>query len=150
MLKVTVELWPGGRESERRVLATADIVRVKNGAHADYEVRLHDDVLGDIGTAMLTGYPRFAGSVLDLAARGIAAALAGGNENLPPRPVLPEVPVYKSDGVSYVRMREIPQPARTLFEKRMTGSTCPYIEEDAQPMDCVYAWDWEAFLRGAR
>lgn len=28
MLKVTVELWPGDRESGRRVIATADIGRV--------------------------------------------------------------------------------------------------------------------------
>lgn len=146
---MTVELWPGGRESGRRVLATADIVRVKSGAHADYAMRLHDDVLGDIGTATLTGYPRFAGSVLGLAARAIATALAG-SEALPARPVLPEVTVHKSDGVSYVRMGQIPQPARTLFEKRMTGSTCPVIADDPQPTDCVYAWDWEAFLRGAR
>ncbi|WNC90211.1 hypothetical protein RI103_02285 [Paraburkholderia sp. FT54] len=149
MLKVTVELWPGGRESGRLVIATADIVRVKNGQLADYEVRLHDDVLGDIGTATLTQYPRFAGSVLDLAARAIATALAGGEE-LPPRPILPDVPVHKSGTTPYVRMREIPEPARTLFAKNMFGSTCPYIEEDSEPMGCVYAWDWEAFLSGAR
>jgi hypothetical protein len=149
MLKVTVELWPGGRESGRRVLATADIVRVKNGAHADYEVRLHDDVLGDIGTATLTGYPRFAGSVLDLAARAIATALAG-SEALPARPVLPEVTVHKSGTTPYVRMREIPEPARTLSARNMSSSTCPLIDEDEEPRGCVYAWDWEAFLRGAR
>jgi hypothetical protein len=149
MLKVTVELWPGGREPGRRVLATADIVRVKNGAHADYEVRLHDDVLGDIGTATLTAYPRFAGSVLDLAARAIATALAGC-EALPARPVLQQVTVHKSGTTPYVRIREIPEPARTLFAKNMVSSTCPVIADDPQPTDCVYAWDWEAFLHGAR
>jgi hypothetical protein len=149
MLRVTIELWPGGHESGRRVLATADIGRVKNGAHADYAIRLHDDVLGDIGTATLTGYPRFAGSVLDLAARAIATALAG-NEELPPRPVLPEVTVHKSGTTPYVRMREIPEPARTLFARNMRSSTCPLIEEDEEPRGCVYAWDWEAFLCGAR
>jgi len=29
MLRVTVELWPGGRESGRRVITTADLGRVK-------------------------------------------------------------------------------------------------------------------------
>jgi hypothetical protein len=29
MLKVTVEIWPGGRESGRRTLATADIGRIR-------------------------------------------------------------------------------------------------------------------------
>ena len=149
MLKVTVELWPGGRESSRRVLATADIARVKSGAHADYEVVLHDEVLGDIGAATVHEYPRFAASVWDLVARGIAAALAG-KEELPPRPQLPVVPVHKSGDLPYVRLREIPEPVRTLFARNMACSTCPVIEEDPQPMDCAYAWDWLDFLRGAR
>lgn len=51
MLKVTVEIWPAGRESGRRTLATADIGRIRNGALADYRVKLHEDVQGDIGTA---------------------------------------------------------------------------------------------------
>ncbi|MDH6149552.1 hypothetical protein OKW46_003477 [Paraburkholderia sp. WSM4179] len=149
MLRVTVELWPGGRESGKRLLATADIVRVKSGALADYAIRLYDDVLGDIGTATLTGYPRCAGTVLDLATRAIATALAG-SEQLPPRPVMPEVTVHKSGTTPYVRMREIPEPARTLFARNMRSSTCPLIEEDDEPRGCVYAWDWEDFLRGAR
>lgn len=64
MLKVIVELWPGGRESGRRIIATANIARVKNGALADYEVDLHEDLLGDVGDApTLRGYPRWSASV---------------------------------------------------------------------------------------
>lgn len=55
MLRITVEIFPGGRESSRRVLATADVARVKNGALADYEIVLRDDVLGDVGTGKLIG-----------------------------------------------------------------------------------------------
>jgi len=54
MLRVTVELLPGGSEHGKRVLAHADISKVKSGALADYLVRLCDDVLGDIGTAILS------------------------------------------------------------------------------------------------
>jgi hypothetical protein len=39
MLQVTVESWPGGRESGKRVTSTADICRIANGALADYEAR---------------------------------------------------------------------------------------------------------------
>jgi hypothetical protein len=59
MLRVTVELWPGGRESGSRVLATAKIGRIKNGALADYKVELHEDVQGEIGAATLDDYPRY-------------------------------------------------------------------------------------------
>ena len=46
--------------------------------------------------------------------------------------------------------REIPEPARTLFAKNMSSSTCPLVKEDEEPRGCVYAWDWQAFLEGRR
>lgn len=149
MLRVTVELWPGGCESGRRTLATADIGRVRSGAIADYHVELRDEVLGDVGTAILRKYPRYAASVWDLIARCIAVALAG-QEELPSRPQLPDVPIHRSGKTPFVRIREMPEPARTLFRRNMRLSTRPVIEDDAEPMDCAYAWDWEAFLAGAR
>ena len=154
MLKVIIELWPGGREAGRRVIATADIGRVKDGQLADYEVELQEKLLEHIGVgeiAHVREYPRWSASVWDLVGRCIAAALNGGKEELPPRPVLPEVPVHTSaDGTPYVRMREIPEPARALFAKNMSSSTCPLIKEDEEPRGCVYAWDWQAFLEGRR
>src|ERR1700676_1449590 len=154
MLKVTVELWPGGRESGRRVIATADIVRIKNGVLADYEEELHEALLEDTGVgeiATVRAYPRWSASVWHLVARCIAAALNGGKEELPERPVLPEVPVHTSaDGTPYVRMREIPEPARALFAKNMSSSTCTLIKEDEEPRGGVYAWDCQAFLEGRR
>jgi hypothetical protein len=154
MLRVTVELWPGGQESGRRVIATADIGRIKDGALANYEVELQEKLLEHIGVgeiAHVREYPRWSASVWDLVGRCIAAALNGGKEALPPRPVLPEVPKHTSaDGTPYVCMREIPEPARTLFAKNMSGSTCPLVEEDEEPRGCVYAWDWQAFLEGRR
>ncbi|WP_408336134.1 hypothetical protein [Paraburkholderia sp. RL17-337-BIB-A] len=133
------------------MIGTADIARVKSGALAAYEIELHDELLGDIGTAKLHDYPRYSASVLDLVARGIAAALADGREELPARPVLPEVTVYKSsDGIPYVRLYEIPEPTRTLFLHNLSGSTHSAMAGDPRPMDCAYAWDWEDFLSGGR
>ena len=149
MLKVIVEFWPGGRDNGRRVLATAKIGRVKNGALADYKVELHEDVLGDLGAATLHGYPRFATTIWDLVARAIAIGLTG-KEGLPPRPQPLDVPIRKAGNLAYVRLREIPEPAHSLFRKRLAYSTQPVIEEDAEPMDCAYAWDWLDFLAGAR
>ncbi|CAE6807602.1 hypothetical protein [Paraburkholderia domus] len=149
MLKVTVELWPGGRESGSRVLATAKIGRVKNGALADYKVELLEDVQGEIATATLHDYPRYASTIWDLVARTVAVALTG-KEELPPRPQQLDVPVRISGNTPYVRFREIPEPARSLFKKRMAFSTRPLIDEDPEPMECAYAWDWRDFLDGGR
>ena len=67
MLRVTIELLPGGRESERRVIAAANIARVNDGSPgvlADYRVALNDAVLREVGErATVRHYPRWAGSV---------------------------------------------------------------------------------------
>jgi len=47
MLRVTVELLPGGRTDGRRTLATADIWRTRSGARADYEFEMGEDLLPD-------------------------------------------------------------------------------------------------------
>jgi hypothetical protein len=148
MLKVTVELWPGGRESGSRVLATAKIGRIKSGSLADYKVELSEEQLGKI-CGSLEGYPRYATTLWDLVARAVAVALTG-KEELPPRPQRLDVPVRISGNTPYVRLREIPEPARSLFQKRIVYSTRPVIEEDPMPMDSAYSWDWFDFLSGRR
>ena len=146
MLRVTVELWPGGRETGRRVIATADIGRIRDGALADYEVDLREGLLGEVGdTEHVRSYPRFSASLWDLVARCIAVALNAGREELPPRPTLPDVPMHvrSSDGVRYVRLDEIPEPARTFFEHNLDGSGIP-------AHGCAFAHDWQDFLEGHR
>lgn len=145
MLRITVELLPGGRESGKRVIATADIARVRDGALADYAVVLDDAVLGEVGErAIVRGYPRWASSVWDLVARCLAAALNQGREGLPPRPAQPEVTVRVNDaGFRYVRLDEIPEPARTFFDQALSGSGIP-------DHGCAYAHDWFDFLGGQR
>ena len=145
MLRVTIELLPGGRESGKRVIATADIARVNGGALADYSVALEEAVLGEVGErARVRGYPRWAGSVWDLVARSIAAALNQGREALPPRPAPPVVTVRTNDaGFRYVRLDEIPEPARTFFDQKLAGSGIP-------DHGCAYAHDWFDFLNGER
>lgn len=145
MLWVTVELLPGGRESGKRVIATADIARVEGGALADYRVALEDATLGTVGEpAVVRSYPRWASNVWDLVARCLAASLNQGREALPPRPAQPEVTIRRNDaGLRYVRLDEIPEPARTFFDKALAGSGNP-------EHDCAYAHDWLDFLNGLR
>ncbi|CAB3776233.1 hypothetical protein LMG28614_00173 [Paraburkholderia ultramafica] len=145
MLRVTIELLPGGRESGKRVIATADIARVSDGALANYSVALEEAMLGAVGErARVRGYPRWAGSVWDLVARCLAAALNQGCEALPPRPVPPAVTVRMNEaGFRYVRLDEIPEPARTYFDQKLAGSGIP-------DHGCAFAHDWFDFLNGHR
>jgi hypothetical protein len=148
MLRITVELLPGGQEKEKCVIATAEIARVSDGplgALADYRVALQDAALGETGErAVVRGYPRWAASVWDLVVRGIAAALNPETEALPARPEKPEVTVYTNDaGFRYVRLDEIPEPTRTFFDRKLAGSGIP-------DHGCAYAHDWFDFLNGYR
>jgi len=151
VLKVVVELWPGGNEAGRRVIATAEIARVRNGALADYEVDLEERALGTVGdTAYVRGYARWSATVWDLVARCIVMALHG-KEQLPPMPVLPDVPIHTSaDGRHYVRLREIQEPTRSFFRQNLANSARPLVEDDPQPFDCAHADDWKNFLEGQR
>ncbi|MGU7783267.1 hypothetical protein [Burkholderia sp. PU8-34] len=100
------------------MIATADIRRIKEGALADYEVELREDLLGGVGdTVVVHDYPRLSVSVWDLFARSAAAALNAGREALPPRPTRPNVPVHvrSTDGVRYVRLDQIGEPTRTFL-----------------------------------
>lgn len=110
ILRVTVELLPGGQACPRRVLATANIAKLCSGAVADCRVSLHDVTLGDVcEPAVVSQYPRWAGSVWDLTARCIAAALNQGREELPPRPIKPFVTIHTCEtGLPYVQLCEIP------------------------------------------
>lgn len=137
-------------ESASRVIATGEIKRTaSSGGPGDYTISLQDDTGASLYHGEVVQYPRYASTVWDLVARGIAGALTG-EETLPPRPTALQVPVHVSDGTPYVRFSEIPEPARSLFEKNVQHSTRPIIEDDLTPMDCAYAWDWRDFLGGVR
>ncbi|UIF86109.1 hypothetical protein [Cupriavidus sp. UYPR2.512] len=151
MLRLTVELFPGGRESGRRTLATANIARERSGALADYSIGMNEDLLDDVYTGELKDYPRWSGSIWDLVARAIAVALTG-EEALPKRPAVPDVPIHRSGvpGAAYVRLCEIPEPARTFFVNHIRYETRPIVSEVPDPLDCAHLWEWESFLNGGR
>lgn len=71
---------------------------------------------------------------------------AFGTRDLPePKPLAPVI--HESKGLRYIRTSELPEPARSVFERRMAHSTRPWLPEAP---DAVYAWDFEAFLGGGR
>ena len=145
MLRVTVELIPGGRESGKRTLAVAEIANTGGASMAHYRVELGDELPG-LKHADIREYPRWSASVWDLALRCVAKALYG-EEQLPrrPPPVAKLVPTHTEDGRVYpfVLMVEIPEPARGEFARRMAHSTVPM-------RGAAYLHDWQDFLRGHR
>ena len=149
MLRITIELLPGGREGARRTIAVAELGRTHGKRLGTYHMALNEEPFGLVGQAVLRDYPRYGASIWDLVARGIAVALTG-KEELPPRPTVPEVPIYHVGKVPYVRKSEIPEPARTFFWRSMENSSRPMVESDADPENCAYHWDWEDFLDGRR
>lgn len=148
MLRVTVELVPGGDESRKRVLGTATLENVSGGEIADYDVHVTGEDPVGVRHAVLKRYPRRASSVWDLVLRAVCRTLML-QERPPkrPQPLSRTVPVRTSKtGIPYVRMRKIPEPARTAFARNMAHSTRPVIEEEANPMGCIYAWDFYGWL----
>lgn len=145
MLKITVSLVPGGVGTERK-LGELHISNVDGGALADYQCVPHGDDLPEPVVVHLGRYPRWSASVWDLVARAIAKSLSG-QERLPRRPDPVAVPIHAYGNLQYVRMCEIPEPARSAFDRRMRWSTVPVIPGDG---DCAYSWHWQAFLSGGR
>ena len=152
MLRVTVELWPNGEEQSKSRIATASIGRVRDDSFADYMVSLEKAPLGPVGDAALVlSYPRRGASVWDLVGRCIAAALNGGREELPRRRTLPQVPIHTVGGSpGYVRLHEIPEPARSFFERRLASAGIPLRADDPDPAGCAWAHDRADFIEGLR
>lgn len=145
MLKITISLVPGGVGTERK-LGELHISNVGGGALADYQCVLHGDDLPGPARARVRCYPRWSASVWDLVARAIAKSLSG-QERLHRRPDPVTVPLHAYGNLTYVRMREIQEPARSAFVRRMRWSTLPVIPGEG---DCAYSWDWQAFIGGGR
>ena len=149
MLLITIELLPSGCADGHGALAIAEIGRIQGGRLGRYAVTLREEPFGLAGEGQLSGYPRYSASIWDLVARCIAVGLTG-KEELPARPRIPLVPIHFSDSLAYVRLSEIPEPARALFASNIRNSACPVIAGEPEPTGCAYLWDWEDFLDGRR
>lgn len=89
-------------------------------------------------------YPAPAELVADTGAIVTFLALAAwGATDVPELPSPLDVPVRtEGDGTPVVRLVDIPEPARTAFDRRLQGATVP-------SPDSAYAWDWTRFVEGA-
>jgi hypothetical protein len=81
----------------------------------------------------------------DLAEHALRLSTFGKDEL--PAPQALDVPIHRQGSLSFVCTRDIPEPARSVFEERMKYSACPVIPGFP---DAVYSWDWSDFLAGGR
>lgn len=73
----------------------------------------------------------------------LLALAAWGATDVPELPSPLDVPVRTDgDGTPVVRLVDIPEPARTAFDRRLQGATVP-------SPDSAYGWDWTRFVEGA-
>lgn len=147
MLKITVSLVPGGIGPEKK-LGELRIANVAGGELAEYQFALVADDLPLPIAGKIEQYPRWSASVWDLVIRALAKGLYSQEHlGMRPVPVRERVPIHEPDGLRYVCMAEIPEPAHTPFKRRMRHSTVPVIPGAG---DCAYAHDWQDFLNGYR
>lgn len=147
MLKITVSIIPHGIGPERQ-LGELRIANVGGGRIADYRCTLSGEGLPQPLVSEVRHYPRWAEPIWDLVARAICKTLAE-RERLPRRPAPLQVPVLSdpSSGISYVRVSDMPEPARSEFLQWATGSSGPVIEGETIG-GCFYVSPWRGCSRG--
>lgn len=149
MLRVIVSLVPNGDESRACELARAEIGNVSRGALASYRARVSEEHVTDGKLASVKEYPRWSASIWDLVLRCVAKAQYG-EEQIPPRPELLEIPMRRGDGYSYVRLADLPEPIRTAFRENLDRAMSGGPPGDGTPGGCAFAEDWLRFQAGER
>ena len=137
-MEVKIALRPGGRGY--RLLDTVELSRDSEGLHAS--------TIPATGAAQLMrGIAPRANYTdpWDLAEHALRLTAFGKDELPSPREL--DVPFRRQENLSFVCTRDIPEPARSVFEERMKHSARPVIPGFA---DAVYSWDWLDFLGGSR
>jgi hypothetical protein len=134
--KVSIFLAPGGRRNSVKHLAMATI--------RDNE----DSTVSVESFEIATNY--FLPSIpirpvyddpWSLAEHALRAAVFGDDVLPAAKPL--DIPIFESGDIPYIRIRDIPEPTRTIFDEHMNYSDVPAVEEAG---DAVYAWDWLSFL----
>ena len=139
-MELDIALRPGGRIRGRRILSTTRVSHDRNGLQVEI-ADAENDTRTIVGVTLREGYR----DEWELAAHALRMATFGIDELPAPKEL--DVPLRHEDKFAFVCFRDIPEPARSEFERRMRGSGAPWIEGFP---DAVYAWDWLDFLNGNR
>lgn len=51
-------------------------------------------------------------------------------------------------GLCLVKISSLPRRSREKFKIWLAGQTLPYVEEDKDPTDWAYSWDYDRFKDG--
>ncbi len=58
---------------------------------------------------------------------------------------LDKIPVHDWDGLQYVLLDDIPEPARSAFDRSLYGAQMPAVPGVGK-CKAAYVWDWTLFL----
>lgn len=83
MLKVYIHAGDLRERNEGNVLAVLDIAYLKQEAFSDYAVGFAMNGVGSVNPDVITNYPRWAGSLWDLVARGLTRILYRADQSPP-------------------------------------------------------------------
>jgi hypothetical protein len=133
-MEVKIALRPGGRGY--KLLDTVDLWRDADGLNASS--------IPATGAAQLfRGIAPRAHYADPWALAEHALRLTTFGKDELPAPQELDVSIRRHGNLSFVCMRDIPEPARSVFEERMKLSACPVIPGFP---DAVYSWDWLHFV----
>jgi len=135
LMVLEIALRPGGGSAD--LLDTVAVERSADGNLNFVRASAIGEVVHVDGIAPRASYA----DPWDLAEHALRITTFDGDDLPPPKEL--DVPIRRDLNLSFVCTRDIPEPARSVFTKRMEHSTRPVIH--GHP-DAVYAWDWLDFL----
>lgn len=140
MLRVILELVPGGREDKKRVIGVMEICNQGGGVVSDYKVRggAHFE---EVKEGVVKAYPRWSESIWGLVGRSCARLVNESDTSLGKKPKEVGIP---EGGV--IDLDSLPEVMGRAFDSALYGSTCPYVEGK----NLAYTWDFKAFLTGSK
>lgn len=146
-LSALIEHYPGGSELHRRTLASAEILKLprKRGV---YQARFEEDASPKRQTVPFTYAPSWF-CPAQLLMRAALVQLTGQQEAMPPRPALAVPTPIVENGVTFVPVHRLPEPARTGFLRWLGRNSEPPMEHKDAPLGIVPETIYAAFLRKA-
>lgn len=141
-----VEHCPAGTETRSRLLASAEVWR-HGRMKGTYRARFEEDCMPVREVAGFTFRPQLLRPA-ELVLHAALMRLSGQHERMPPRPSVATPEVVK-DGLPYVPLHRLPEPARTGFSRWLQAYSEPPLAHAGAPDGIAPAPSYLKFLSSA-
>jgi hypothetical protein len=143
-LSALIEHFPGGNSIRRRTLASASIRQVGR-RRGSYEAHFDEHTMKRISTEPFQFTPDFMRPA-ELLLNACVVRLTGTQE-MPPRPGLCVPNSLEFEGLSYVPIHQLVEPARTGFRNWLAEHSEPPMEHEGAPLGIAPEPLYVKFLR---